>query len=113
MNELQLLPIVLIYLQKALLGAVTKELRAVTANIEDETTVQVSFFCDGDIPTESLFSWENVIEKLNSWIPPNCALKAHIERLDYPQKIPVSGRYAYLRKEQNLIQEDSIAKTQN
>jgi hypothetical protein len=29
----------------------------------------------------------------------NCVVDAQIERIDYPQKMPVRGRYAYARKE--------------
>jgi hypothetical protein len=91
----------LLSLQRALLGTITPNLRAVTVDfVEINSYLNICFFYHGEVS-------EEVAEDIN------CALteidldppiifnrnEDFIIRLDYPQKIPVQGRIVYLRNE--------------
>jgi hypothetical protein len=43
--------------------------------------------------------WQCAITEASVALGPDCVLDDGVERLDYPKKIPLRGRYAYLRKE--------------
>jgi len=86
-------------MQNALLGAIAPSLRAVTVDIDIETkTLFYSFFYDGEISDE-LFDLASVASAEASANLPSYFVDNNIIRLDFPQKIPVRGKYAFLRKE--------------
>lgn len=90
---------VLLSMQRALLGSVMPSLRAVVVNIDIENKLLFfSFFYDGTIDDE-LFDLASIACTEASGNFPEYHVKDVIERLDYPQKIPAQGHYAYLRKE--------------
>jgi hypothetical protein len=85
--------------QNALLGAVVHELRAVSIDIELKTKkFSVYFYYDGEISDE-LFDLASVAITEMSADLSEYELDDHIERLDFPDKIPIRGHLVYLRKE--------------
>ena len=85
--------------QNALLGAVVHELRAVSIDIEFQSKkFIVYFFYDGEISDE-LFDLASVAITEMSADVAEYELDDHIERLDFPEKIPTQGHLVYLRKE--------------
>lgn len=86
-------------MQEALLGSVVPSLRAVTVDVDIETkTLFFSLFFDGKISDE-LFDLASAACAKASAKFPGYFLNNTIVRLDFPQKMPFRGRYAYLRKE--------------
>ncbi len=90
---------VLLSIQRAILGTVTPELRAIVADVDEANKMlYIRFYYDGDFSTQVLDEWECVMTEITA----DCtdyALDEGIEKLPYPQKISFRGRYAYLRKE--------------
>ncbi len=85
--------------QRALLNAVSPELRAVIVNTcEEEELFYIRLYYDGDATERSIELWWCVITEASAAFG-HCMLDDGVERLDYPQKIPCRGRYAYLRRE--------------
>jgi len=90
----------LLSVQRALLEAVTPELRAVTVDVcNDKKLFYIHFYYHGNVSEKIIDLWECAITEASADFGPDCVLDAGVERLDYPQKIPARGRYAYLRKE--------------
>ncbi len=89
----------------ALSGSVTPELRALDVKyFADSQTLYLRFYYDGEATEERVDIWECVITEASAAFGPDCDLDAAIIRLDYPQKIPRQGRYAYLRKEPVILE---------
>lgn len=86
--------------QRALLGEVTPNLRAVVIDlIPEEKKGGIFFYFHGEI-TETDFDVAScAITEITASFPVGYSFAEHIERLDAPAKIPVYGRLAYLRKE--------------
>jgi len=89
---------VLLAMQSALFSEITSELRAVDVNVDNENRIFYADFYYTDEASEKMLDlWDCII----------CEASAHftyhveqsINRLDYPQSIPLKGRYAYMRKE--------------
>ncbi len=90
----------LLAMQSALLREVTPELRAVVVDLDkDEQILRVRFYYDGEASEKMIDLWDCAISEGSADLGPEFLLEAQIERLDYPQKIPPRGYYAYLRKE--------------
>lgn len=90
--------------QRALSGSVTSELRALDVKCYPESdTLYLRFYYDGKASEERIDLWECVITEASAALGPDCNLDAAIIRLDYPEKIPLHGRYAYLRKEPVIL----------
>ncbi len=88
----------LIEVQNALLGVVTPELRAVVIDLEkDEKVLYVRFYYHGEVSEELIDLWDCAITEIDMGL--NCFYDKGIERLDYPNPIPVRGRFAFRRKE--------------
>lgn len=88
----------LLSVQNALLGAVTPELRAVVIDLDEESKVlYIRFYYHGEASEELIDLWDCAITEIDLGL--DCFFDKGIERLDYPNPIPVRGRYAYLRKE--------------
>lgn len=87
--------------QKALLKVVTPDLRAVIIDIKKEEKIfYIHFYYHGEISKELINLWSHAITEASTEFGPNCILDGGIERVDYPNKIPIPGtRYAYCRKE--------------
>jgi hypothetical protein len=86
--------------QRALLGVVSPQLRAVTVDLDTEDEIfYISFFYDGEINEEVLEDWECAVTEASAGLGPDYFTEINIERLDVPKKIPVKGRLVYLRKE--------------
>ncbi len=85
--------------QEALLGSVVPSLRSVTVNIDVERKIlYFAFFYDGEVTDEFAQLAHNVCNKVGANFPAY-VVDRKIERLDFPKKIPLSGRYAYFRNE--------------
>lgn len=86
--------------QKALLKVVTPELRAVVVDLDNNKNVFfIRFYYHEKVPDNLIDLWECAITEASAGLDPHYTLDDGVERLDYPQKIPFRGRYAYLRKE--------------
>ncbi len=87
-------------MQCALLDEVTPQLRAVVIDIDnDEEILYSRFYYDGEASEKQIDLWDCAISEAATDLQPEFLLRAHIERLDYPKKIPSFGYFAYLRKE--------------
>lgn len=85
--------------QRALLGAVTPNLRAVTIKINSQAKrLKVCFFYDNDISEAVFDTASTAITEISADFP-DFDLDDHIERVDYPGKISVEGRLVFLRQE--------------
>jgi hypothetical protein len=90
----------LLAVQRALLGVVTPELRAVIVDFEnDKRLLYVRFYYDGKVSDEIIDVWNNAIIEAKIYLGPDCVLDKGVERCDYPKETPFRGRYAYCRKE--------------
>lgn len=84
--------------QKALLGVVTPELRAVVVDIDHEKNIlYIRFYYHGEVSEDLIELWSCAITEVD--VGPDCFFDEGIERLDYPNPIPARGRFAYRRKE--------------
>jgi hypothetical protein len=89
--------------QRALLDAVTPELRAVMVNINDEgTSLYMWFYYDGDVPDELITLWDSAVTETSAGLDAIDWIEKKIERLDSPNKIPVHSHLAYLRKGESV-----------
>jgi hypothetical protein len=87
--------------QKALLGCVTPELRAVVVDIDERKKIfHISFFYDGNVNEEIIELWNCASTEASCEIPMTYKTNEQYLQINFPEKIPfISGRYAYLRKE--------------
>lgn len=93
------IPYALLAMQNALLGVVTPELRAVVLDVNPDTQLlYIRFYYDGDVSEELIDLWDCAITEASADLGAD-VLDDGIERIDFPNKIPFRGRYAYLRKE--------------
>lgn len=92
--------------QRALLDVITPELRAVVVDVcKEEKLLYMCFYYEGEVSEKSIDLWQCAITEASD-LEPDCVLDDRIERLDYPQEIPSRGRYAYLRKEPSVLNQD-------
>jgi hypothetical protein len=90
----------LLSVQCALLNVITPQLRAVTVALDIENQIfYMSFFYDGEASEELTELWNCAVTEASAHLGPDCFSKQQIVRLDYPNKIPIRGKLAYLRKE--------------
>lgn len=86
--------------QRALLKVVSPELRAVIVDLDNEKNVlYVRFYYHGEVSEQLIDLWDCSITEIISAMDIEYFLDQGIERIDYPNKMPFRGRYAYLRKE--------------
>ena len=87
----------LLAMQRALLGEVTAELRAVFIYLDtNENILHARFYYDGEVSEKRIDLWDCAITEASAALGPDCFVKSRIERVDYPQKIPAMGYCAYL-----------------
>jgi len=85
---------------RALLGCVTPNLRMVTINVnEAQKVVKVCFFYDGEISEDDFDTANSALTEIISDFPPDYQLDDYIERIDYPNAIPIDGKIVFKRKE--------------
>ncbi|MCH9620329.1 MAG: hypothetical protein SP4CHLAM17_12830 [Chlamydiales bacterium] len=85
---------------RALLGAVTANLRAVTIHIDpSKKLVKVRFFYDGLISDEDFDTANTAMTEIISDFTEDYDLDDGVVRLDHPKKIPTEGILAFHRKE--------------
>ncbi|MES2344771.1 MAG: hypothetical protein V4494_02375 [Chlamydiota bacterium] len=87
---------------RALLGVITPELRAVVVDLVEDV-FYINFYYDGEVSEDLIDLWDCAITEASAGLDSNFGLDEYIERLDYPQKIPRSGTFAYLRKEPYVL----------
>ncbi len=86
--------------QRALLGAVTPNLRAVTIDLQSNgKSGKICFYYDGKISEDDYDLATCAITEITAAFPIGYNFEENIERLDSPTKIQDEGRLAYLRKE--------------
>lgn len=101
----------LLSVQGALLSAVTPELRAVVVdfNITSEELF-LRLYYNGNTSEKLIDLWQCAITEASAHLGPDCRTDGNVERLDYPQTIPLRGRYAYLRKEPILPDHSTVSR---
>ncbi|MBS0605942.1 MAG: hypothetical protein KF898_01355 [Parachlamydiales bacterium] len=89
----------LLSIQSSLLNAVAPQLRAVLVDVDSKNTeLFVAYFYDGEISNDLRTLATVAIAEIDM-DPFNYVTGDIAYRLDYPEKIPVRGKLAYLRKE--------------
>ena len=92
----------LLAIQSALLKVVSPELRAVVINLDiAKQTFFAQVYYDSDVSEELIDEWDCAIAEASADLGPDCFVHSAIKRLDYPEKIPLGGFIAYMRKEDN------------
>jgi hypothetical protein len=87
-------------LQDALLGKIRLNLRAVKADMDESKKVLYFwFYFHENISEEELFTVKQAIQETKELFNNQYAYEGHIERLDYPAKIPHIGMTFYKRYE--------------
>lgn len=90
----------LLAVQRAFLGKVTPELRAIIVDACGETHfVYIHCYYDGQLSQETMMLWESAIIETSAAMGSEYTLDAGIHHLNYPQPIPFRGRIAYSRYE--------------
>jgi hypothetical protein len=100
--ETMSLPYALISMQNALLDVITPQLRAVVINLVGNV-LYTRFYYDGEEDEHLIDLWQCAITEASAHMGVDCFTDSKEVRLDYPQKIPVSGVFAYLRKEPDVL----------
>jgi hypothetical protein len=86
-------------LQKALLGKVIPELRAVITEVKEGSNhVFVRFFYDTPLIQEILLEWEEALSEVMADFGEGYTFDMALAFLPHPNPIPFQGRYVYLRK---------------
>ncbi len=86
--------------QRALLGEVTPNLRAVSIDLQPNSkSGKICFYYHGKISEDDYDIVTCAITEITAAFPIGYNFEENIERLDSPTKIQVKGRLAYLRKE--------------
>jgi hypothetical protein len=89
-------------LQQVLLNSIAPQLRAVAVDVDTKKNeLFFFFFYDGEVSDE-LFELASIAVTEVEMYPSQYFRYQHIIRLDFPEKIPIQGRLAFLRKEPNL-----------
>ncbi|MGB7127994.1 MAG: polymorphic toxin type 50 domain-containing protein [Candidatus Rhabdochlamydia sp.] len=93
--------------QCALLDEITPELRAVIVDVcKEEKLLYMRIYYEGEASEKRIDLWDCVITEASADLGINCVLDNEVERIDYPQEIPSRGRYAYLRREPNMLSQN-------
>ena len=88
-------------LQRALIGAVTANLRAVSFRVEDGT-IHMDFVFDGEPSPEDTETAQIAASEVNSDFPHANAIE-NIRRVDAPEAVPATGgRLVFARREPHL-----------
>lgn len=95
---------VLLYTQRALLGLITPNLRAVTIDAQinsDHSTPQlfINFYHSAAVSPSVLTAWQKAIDEVTSKLEPLCPASGEIIQLDFPHQIPKHEKFVFLRKE--------------
>lgn len=92
-------------LQKALLGHITPNLRAVCYEVKPEKEVTLEFYYDQKPSEEELQLAKLSINRLNSDLPSKeCLVVSKIAILPYPERLPRSSKnFSYLRYEPPIV----------
>lgn len=87
--------------QRALLGEIVSELRAVFVKLEKNQILSICFFYDCKV-SEKIYDISScIISEIVAGFPP-CyfqAIEEKIVKLKYPRNVPILGNIAYLRDE--------------
>lgn len=93
----------LLSIQEALCNSVTPQLRAVSLSIDKENFEFLPFFYYDGILTDELIELTGVVlAETDTFTGEVYFCRDSILRLDYPEKIPVKGTFAFLRYEPDL-----------
>jgi hypothetical protein len=95
------LPFLMLATQRALLGMVQPQLRAVIVDLdENKKRMKFYFYYDGAINDDLYDQASCIATEASAAFPPDFTSEEEIERLDAPQKIPDhQGRFVYRRME--------------
>lgn len=94
---------VLLSLQGALINAVTPGLRAVTIDLDEINHERLPcFFYDGELSEELLDLSSCILVEVETGTVEHYYCREQILRLDFPEKIPIRGKVAFLRNEPTL-----------
>ncbi|MBB3306740.1 MULTISPECIES: hypothetical protein [unclassified Enterobacter] len=85
-------------IQRALLGNITKNIRAISALLEGDS-ITLKFFYDGIISEDDEENASIVQTEIIADLDDSSVVHTVVTRLDYPEPIKSSGFLLYLRKE--------------
>ena len=92
---------VLLEIQQALLGEVSRNLRAVIVSYSDEA-IHFDCYFDGKIDEEDIDSIQCVDTELVAAFPETETITHSLHRLDDPAPIPQKGIWVYRRREDSV-----------
>lgn len=87
--------------QRALLGNITNNIRAISALLEGDN-ITLKFFYDGIISEDDEENASIVETEIIADLDDSSVVHTVVTRLDYPEPIKSNGILLYLRKEQTL-----------
>jgi hypothetical protein len=89
---------VLLSAQRALLGVVTPELRAVVVDLDNENNVvYIRFYYHGEVAEKLIDLWDCAVTEVISDMDVQYVLDERIERLDYPNPIQLAADLVFER----------------
>ncbi len=89
---------VLLALYDALLGSITAPLRAITARW-DQSSIHFDAYYDGEISDGDRETMAIVDTQVLAGFPETHTASHAVHRLDFPAKVPTSGKFIFLRRE--------------
>lgn len=89
---------VLVEVQQALLGEISRRVRAVAVEY-DESRIHLDFFYDGAITGEDREAAACVETELMAVFPESHGITSSTHRRDYPEPIPKEKTWVFFRKE--------------
>jgi hypothetical protein len=92
----------LIEIRSALAGSVAPQLRAITVDIDTRKKELIYFFFYDGTVTIELYELASVAITEVDLYTFEYTIQEHVVQLDYPQKIPIQGKLAFLRYEPEL-----------
>lgn len=111
-HKIEIFPVAyaLLAVQRALIGKVTPQLRAIVVDVpKEKNLLYVHLYYDGEVGEEIIDLWESSVTEVSADLGLGYVLDVGVDRLDYPQRMPFRGRLAYLRKEGHFFIDESIS----
>lgn len=91
--------------QSALLGKVTKNLRAVCVDLNGNDIEVIFYYDKGITPTENDLAEQAIHEIKNYYVNKDIQIEfmSQILQLDYPNKMPLHGHWVFYRSEDSSL----------
>jgi len=89
---------IMLFAQRALLGEISSDLRAVLVNRNKDGSIKIAFYHDGPMTWEKQNEYSCIASELAADFI-NAEIVEEFISLKYPEPLPQDGHYVYLRKE--------------